>query len=91
MAHTSSHKEHAARFLCSGPLHACLAGFPRQLSYTASNQFLDGLAHSRRLSGLPALSLNYGATAVSRLALSPLISLALFIKFQIGSHNVSLL
>ncbi|OBT55672.1 PKS-like protein [Pseudogymnoascus sp. 24MN13] len=40
---------------------ATLVGFPGQLSYTAANQFLNGLAHSRRLSGLPALALNYGA------------------------------
>ncbi|OGE57109.1 hypothetical protein PENARI_c002G04917 [Penicillium arizonense] len=37
-----------------------ILGLPGQFSYAAANQFLDGLAHHRRASGLPGFSLNLG-------------------------------
>lgn len=42
---------------------ANLVGNSRQSIYSAANGFLNGLAHLRRQSGLPALSLNWGAIA----------------------------
>jgi len=37
-----------------------ILGAPGQGSYAAANAFMDGLAHMRRASGLPALSINWG-------------------------------
>ncbi|KAJ5356330.1 hypothetical protein N7517_010939 [Penicillium concentricum] len=39
---------------------ASIVGLSGQFGYAAANQYLDGLAHYRRASGLPGLSLNLG-------------------------------
>ena len=42
---------------------AALLGSPGQCNYSAANAFMDGLAHARRMEGLPGLSINWGAWA----------------------------
>jgi NADPH:quinone reductase-like Zn-dependent oxidoreductase/acyl carrier protein len=42
---------------------ASLIGNPGQANYAAGNAFLDSLAYYRRLHGLPALTINWGAVA----------------------------
>ena len=52
--------------LCSSV--ASITGSPGQAAYTAGNAFLDALAHYRRVRGLTALSVNWGAWAESGMA-----------------------
>jgi nucleoside-diphosphate-sugar epimerase len=57
--HQSSQGLHLDFFVLVSSVSSVL-GIAGQMSYAAANQFLDGLAHHRQASGLPASSLNLG-------------------------------
>jgi acyl transferase domain-containing protein len=57
--HTQTLKEHLEFFVLFSA-GAALLGSRGQGNYAAGNAFLDGLAHYRRLQGLPAISINWG-------------------------------
>ncbi len=47
---------------------SALLGAPGQSGYSAANNALDAIAHTRRAAGLPALSINWGAWADAGMA-----------------------
>jgi acyl carrier protein len=58
--HRATHSDPLDHFVLFSSL-ASVGGSPGQGNYAAANAFLDGLAHYRRASGLPALTANWGA------------------------------
>ncbi|MFC0069206.1 type I polyketide synthase [Umezawaea endophytica] len=63
--HELTASRHPARFVLFSSIAAAFGG-AAQGNYAAGNAFLDALAHRRRASGLPALSIEWGLWATER-------------------------
>nr|VFJ59818.1 MAG: myxalamid-type polyketide synthase MxaB [Candidatus Kentron sp. DK] len=62
LLHTLTQEKNLDFFVCFASM-AGLFGSPGQANYAAANTFLDALSYYRRASGLPGLSIDWGAWA----------------------------